>query len=597
MNRLGLARTDHRPWRLTVALLAAVLLAAPGAALAQDATSATPATGSPVADGQPAQLAEIPTAPGAEQPGADPDATLTLNLGEEVDSADPQVFAFLNEIEIGSKVFAPLLALTAENQVAAAAAEAMEVSADGTLYTFTIRDGMTYTDGEPVTAANYAYAIKRACDPEVAGNYSNILFDIVGCEDWRLADPAADADALPGLEAAVDEAITAPDERTLRIQLRQSAGYFPYVMSTWVTYPSRQDLVEAGGPDWWQDPRYYVGNGPFRLVSHTPGQEWVFERNDDYFRGRPGIANLVYREVSAAETALLAYQQGELDVVGPSATQLPQILADPTLSEQLYRQVGANTYYIAFNNDTPPFDDVRVRQAVSLALDRDEMISVLWEGTGFLNNALPAGQRSFYLDPRSAEMGPNAKYFKRDVAAAKKLLADAGFPDGLKVPMVSPLNAYGNTFNQSVELVIKQLKDAGIIADLRPQDYSAYISSTFLGKFDPGTMVWGLETPYQEPHDYLFNMYHPKGARNHAGVSDAKATEMIEKQAVTLDKAARKALIFDIQRYLGEQQFYVMGVAGNTVIATQPWVKNFFYETDYGRGGEYVPKLFLDGKK
>src|SRR5262249_4194665 len=155
----------------------------------------------------------------------------------------------------------------------------------------------------------------------------------------------------------------------------------------------------------------------------------------------------------------------------------------------------------------------------SLAIDRDELLNVLSEGQGYINNAIPAGLPSYWLDPRSADMGPNAKFFKRDVDAAKKLLAEANFDTSKKIPLVSSLNAYGDTFNQSIEVVIKQLKDAGIQADFRPQDYAAYIASTFLGKFDGGTMVWGLETPYPEPNDYLYNMYHPKGARNHAGVS------------------------------------------------------------------------------
>jgi ABC-type transport system substrate-binding protein len=106
------------------------------------------------------------------------------------------------------------------------------------------------------------------------------------------------------------------------------------------------------------------------------------------------------------------------------------------------------------------------------------------------------------------------------VDAAKKLLTAANFPVGQKIPFISIQNAYGDTFNASIELVIKQMKDVGIQLDFQPQDYAAYIQSTFLGKFTPGAMVWGLETPFQEPHDYLFNMYHPKGVRNHAGVAD-----------------------------------------------------------------------------
>ena len=363
--------------------------------------------------------------PGADQPGADPDATLTLNLGNEIDSGDPQVLAFLNEIEISSKVFVPLLALNEKNQVASAGAESMAVSEDGMTYTFTIRDGMTYTDGVPVTAANYAYAITRACSPVVNGNYSNILFDIVGCEEWRSADVETQKADLPQLEAAVNESIKALDDRTLQIQLKRSAGYFPYVMATWVTYPTRQDLVEAGGEQWWGDPRYYIGNGPFKLVSWMPNQEWVFERNDDYFRGKPGVARIDYREISSSETELLAYQQGEFDIGGPAATQLPQIEQDATLSQDLHRQVGANTYLHVLQQCRPPFDNVKVRQAFAAAMNRDQYIQQVNNGVGVAAGTLLYPGIPGYQDESSR---PTIR------RRAKQLLADARIPQRRRFP-------------------------------------------------------------------------------------------------------------------------------------------------------------------
>ena len=353
-----------------------------------------------------------------------------------------------------------------------------------------------------------------------------------------------------------------------------------------------KEVIEADG----DARKRVVGSGPWIFDKYDKGVQIVAKKNPDYyFTGTPNVDEVDLLIVPEDATAVANLRAKQIDINALSQSDRKSLVAsNPEIKLLDYPQ--NQLYFLYWRVDAPPFNDIRVRQAVSLALDRDEMISVLWEGTGFLNNALPAGQRSWYLDPRSAEMGPNAKYYKRDVDAAKKLLADAGFAGGLKVPFISSLNAYGNVFNSSIELVIKQLKDAGIQADLRPQDYAAYIGSTFLDKFDAGTMVWGLETPFQEPHEYLFNMYHPKGVRNHAGVNDPKLTEMVEKQAVTLDKPARKAMISDIQRYTGEQQYYVFGVAGNTTIATQPWVKNFFYESDYARGGEWVPKVSLDGK-
>jgi ABC-type transport system substrate-binding protein len=126
------------------------------------------------------------------------------------------------------------------------------------------------------------------------------------------------------------------------------------------------------------------------------------------------------------------------------------------------------------------------------------------------------------------------------------------------------------------------------------QEYTAYIGTTFKGQFEPGKLVLGLETPFTEPHDFLFNMYHPNGTRNHAGINDPKLTAMIEQQAKTLDRTQRKQQIFEIQRYLAEQMYYPPGTASMRVAGLGPNVRDFYPRSDYGLGAEVVPKLWLD---
>ena len=490
------------------------------------AQSATPAA-SPTAG----QLAGIAMAPGNDQAGADPNATLTLNLGNEIDSGDPQVLAFLNEIEISSKVFVPLLALNEQNQVASAAAESMTVSADGKTYTFTIRPGMTYSDGVPVTAANYAYAIKRACSPVVNGNYSNILFDIVGCEEWRSADVEAQKDDLPQLEAAVDASIKALDDQTLQIQLERAAGYFPYVMATWVTYPSRQDLVEAGGDQWWGDPKLYIGNGPFKLVSWTPNQEWVFERNDTYFRGKPGVARLDYREVSSDETALLAYQQGEFDIDGPAASQLPQIEQDPTLSQELHRQVGANTYYISFNNAAKPFDNVNVRQAFAAAMNRDQYIQQINNGVGvaagtFLYPGIPG-----YQDETQQTYDPER---------AKQLLADAGYPNGEGFPTLQLHYDSESAIAQQRATFWSQNFKQVLNVDVQPTPIELAQLQSMRTNNDPSLLI-ALENwfeDYPHPQDWLSLVFGPGSTRAPLGWNDQQFYDLVTKaDSMPIDQA------------------------------------------------------------
>ncbi|MBV9543880.1 MAG: hypothetical protein JOY61_05840, partial [Chloroflexi bacterium] len=243
--------------------------------------------------------------------------------------------------------------------------------------------------------------------------------------------------------------------------------------------------------------------------------------------------------------------------------------------------------------DQPPFNDVRVRRAVSLATNRDNLITTIYSGKGNWNNFIPWALTEWWLDPRGPDQGPTASYFAYDPAQAKQLLADAGYPNGLQVDLIST-PGYGQVWVQSVELVQQDLKAAGINGNIQMQEYTAYIGSTFKGQFEPGKLVLGLETPFTEPHDFLFNMYHPNGTRNHAGINDPKLTAMIEQQARTLDRAQRKQQIFDIQRYLAEQMYYPPVAANMRVGGVGPTVRDFYPRSDYGFGAEVVPKLWLD---
>jgi len=557
---------------------AAAILAACGGATTPATQQAAPAATSPVTAGQTPAVAPAsaaaPSAAATVQAKAGGKLVIRWYTGDPPD-LDPYLNVTFRSQEFGGFFYSRLLKYDSGPSVVPNSfkpvpdlAEKYDVSSDGLTYTFTIRANAKWQNKDPmngraVTADDVVWSFDRFRKVSPNKNY----FD--GVKEVKATDPRTVVFTLNNVFAPFENSVAAP-----------------------VFYIMPKEVIEADG----DGRKRVIGSGPWIFDKFDKGVQVVAKRNPDYyFTGTPNVDEVDLLIVPEDATAVANMRAKQIDINALSQSDRKSLVAsNPEIKMLDYPQ--NQLYFMYWRVDAPPFNDIRVRQAVSLAIDRDEMISVLWEGTGFLNNALPAGQRSWYLDPRSAEMGPNAKYYKRDVDAAKKLLADAGFAGGLKVPIISSLNAYGNVFNSSIELVIKQLKDAGIQADLRPQDYAAYIGSTFLGKFDPGTMVWGLETPFQEPHEYLFNMYHPKGVRNHAGVNDPKLTEMVEKQAVTLDKPARKAMISDIQRYTGEQQYYVFGVAGNTTIATQPWVKNFFYESDYARGGEWVPKVSLDGK-
>jgi peptide/nickel transport system substrate-binding protein len=350
-----------------------------------------------------------------------------------------------------------------------------------------------------------------------------------------------------------------------------------------------REVIEADG----DASKRVVGSGPFVFDKFESGVQISGRRNPDFHIANESNVDVVSPIIPDTATQMAALRAGQLDVHGGIPQTEVANLARSNPEIKLYEAPNLNIPFTYWRVDAPPFNDPRVRQGISMMQSRDDYIKVIHNGRGEYNHAIPYALSEWWLNPRGPDAGPSARLFRHDPAEARKLLDAAGWDWSKKVTMIGT-PGYGQVFVQAIELVHQQLKQAGLNVELKMQEYTAYIGTTFAGKFDPGTIVFGLETPFTEPHDYLFNMYHPKGTRNHAGVNDPKLTEMIEQQMRTVDKAKRKALLHDIQRYLAEQMYYPPGTAGVVTAAVQPWVKNYFYISDYGQFSEVLSKVWVD---
>lgn len=584
-DRLNKSRMNRRTLgKISAATLLAPIYAQMEAA-AQDATPAASPIASP-AGGEMMEmaLATITVAPGSEAEGADPEGALTLNLGNEINNADPQVFAFLNEIEIGSKVYSPLLALNENNEVADAGADQVMVSEDGRIYQFHIREGMTYSDGTPCTANDYAYAIKRALDPEVNGNYSNILYAITNSEAWRSADP--EVDDIDSLKAAVDESVFAVDDQTLEIHLDYAAGYFPYVMTTWVTYPVREDLVEGNGAEWWKDTANYVGNGPYMVSEWQEGQRWVFERNESYYRGTPGIKTITFREVDSSETSLLAFQQGELDLVGPSASQLPQIQSDEKLSAQLHNVPSAHTSWMSFNSQEEPFSIKEVRQAFSFAMNREQYIEQILNGVGnpagsFLYDGIPGYQEDYQqtYDPEKAA----------------QLMEEAGFPGGEGFP---PQTLYYNSESaiaqQQATYWAQGFQQAlGVVVEPTPLD-AAQMQNMRTNR-DPDLIFYigDWYEDYPHPQNWLSLVWGPGSTRAPLGWENQEFYDLVtEADQLAIEDAI--PLYQQADALLAEEAPAAFYLHGEGLVLLNPRVQGYVtYPTDLMDTRYQIEKIYV----
>lgn len=299
---------------------------------------------------------------------------------------DPQKSSFSQEIAILVANYEGLTRPSSDLQVAPAAAERWEPNADGSAWTFTLRAGLTYSDGSPLTAERFRYAAERACDPNTAGDYQYVLFDIAGCAEFAslyaadAATPVAPDDTAAYEAAKAALGVKAIDDRTLEVTLNGPAPYFPSIAGLWVFFPAKQELIEAGGDAWWVDPANQIGNGPFQVTSIDEEQLVTFAANENYWAGPPALDGIEYVYVPDGAVALEAYRAGDLDIVNPDPSLYPVIEGEPILSQELVRYAGANSFMYAFDVKREPFNDHKVREAFTYGFDRQTFCDVVVNG-------------------------------------------------------------------------------------------------------------------------------------------------------------------------------------------------------------------------
>jgi peptide/nickel transport system substrate-binding protein len=220
---------------------------------------------------------------------------------------------------------------------------------------------------------------------------------------------------------------------------------------------------------------------------------------------------------------------------------------------------------------------------MSMAVDRQGILDATAEGVGVFNPPVPAALKEWSIP--MAQLGEGAKYYKHDPAEAKRLLAAAGYPNGF--PATVCFTTYGSTvLVDSMQLILKQLKDVGIEAKVDQKEYGAYISTCFYGKFD--SLTYGPQTPFLEPDNSLFGQYSPGELKNQSHINDPVVADMLVRQRRTFDMAKRRDTIFEIQRHLARQQYYVQVASGVYVAVWEGALKNYGPNLGYDYGGRLL---------
>jgi peptide/nickel transport system substrate-binding protein len=385
--------------------------------------------------------------------------------------------------------------------------------------------------------------------------------------------------------------VEATDRYTVKFTLKEPFAWFLDMMANPMTGAIiARECVEKFGD--LKKPEAVVGTGPWMLDAYRPNQSLTLVRNPNYFMaGLPYIdrVDVVVDEDNASRTA--AFLAGKFDLGWENPGTINRSdwvqIADTVKT----RRPGLKTAEFTSNvvsdlfmrTDRPPFNDVRVRQAVSMAIDRKAFIDATLEGVGVVNGPLPAALADWALPV--AELGEGAKAYRHDPAETRRLLAAAGHPKGFAASVC--FATYGSTqLVDQMQLVLKYLKDVGIDARLDQKEYGAYQATCRLGKFE--SMGFGPLTPFLEPDNFLFGQYYTGEPRNRSHVADPALDDLLVRQRRAADVKGRREIIHQIQRHLARQQYYVHVPSAIYIAVWDGALKDYAPNLGFDYGGRLV---------
>ena len=419
-----------------------------------------------------------------------------MNLGADPLTLDPQLNSAADGSHVINNAYEGLLR-EIDGKMEPGMAESYTVSEDGLVYTFTLREAK-WSDGQPVTAYDFEFAWKRGADPKTASEYMYL---------FKSAN-ILNANEVATGEKSIDElGVKAIDEKTFEVTLSIPTDYFVQLCGYTTMMPVREDQVDSEGR-WAKDPSKAVSNGPFVLSEYKMGDQLVYVKNENYWNAENvTLEKIVYYMIVDESTAYTKYEAGELDInEWIPADEKPRLIAeDPTL----YVLPKMGTYYFAYNMNTPELQDVKVRKALALAIDKEQIVNEITRSgeiaaTGFMPKSIQDNAGKSFAE----ESGDYGLTTKADVEQAKALLAEAGYPEGVGLPEIEILYNTSENHKKIAEAIQEMLKqNLGVNVKLTNQEWAVFQDTTKNNQFedlarrgwigdynDPQTMLEIFET-------------------------------------------------------------------------------------------------------
>ena len=449
-----------------------------------------------------------------------------VQVGPSPETIDPALNSAVDGANMIIHAFEGLLKFDKDNNIVPGVAESYDVSDDGLTWTFHLRDGLKWSDGSDLTAEDFVYSWKRIADPETAAPYGYDLLNYVkGYEEAE----AGNVDAL---------AVSAPDAKTFVVELNNPCIYFDKICAFAVMVPVQKATIEANGEAWTTNPDTYITNGPYYMTEYTDGAQIVFQKNENYWdAGSITFDTIVWHLIEDPNASYAAYQNGDLSLIKDVPTE-----EIPSLEGNSEFNVAPimGTYYVCFNDQKPPFDDPKVREALSLAIDREYVAGTIMQGTytpakNFVGPGISdEAEGSSFEEVTTAKYGDhfNIGNYDADLEKAKKLLAEAGYPNGEGFPEFSYLTNEAEYHKPVAEYLQSAWAELGLNMTVNIQEWKTVTADRRNGNYDVARNGWVLD--WDDPSN-MINLLETENGNNDGKYSSPEFDKAVDDARKTTD--------------------------------------------------------------
>jgi ABC-type transport system substrate-binding protein len=477
---------------------------------------------------------------------------LYLRLNSNPTTLDPALITDVMGGGIAARLFNGLVRFDEDLNIVPDIARSWTLSADQLTYTFRLRRDVRFSNGRLVTARDVRTSFERVLTPATKAPLTWVLDKIEGANDF-----------LNGKTAAV-AGIRVVNDHTLELKLEKPFGPFLSLLAMTTAYVVPAEEVARLGQDFGTHP---VGSGPYRIAEWKHGQYLVLSARDNYFEGRPELNGIYYRVIPEDLTAVMEFETGRLDVLQIPSSEYRRYTTDPAWRDLVHGQAGLNSYYLGLNCTRPPFNDIRLRRAVNMAIDRQRILNTVFEKRGIrAEGPVPPGLWKSSFPVRSG------RGYSYDPGMAKALIREAG-AEG------STVKIYISAEPEVLDIVTaiqNYLAAAGLNARIVQLDWSAFKHAVNEGEPDAFWLSWWAD--YPDPENFLFPLFHSGSVGsggNRTRCLDPVIDRLIETAQRTVDGRERYRLYRAAEDRIIQNAPWVFMWHRGDYYVVQPWVKGF----------------------